>query len=395
MGGWGAAVGAIRLMQLKRFFSTILILCLLLFPFSHVYSEDSVTFKYFYFKDNSDVRVDSPMVILKKDISFNTNVSLKFNLDAITGATKGSDVGSSSDVDAATGATRGGSVNNNVDATTGATLAEHRYEYGAAIGHKIEGANPTNLGLGYNLSNESDYTSHTMNLSLSQDLFQRNTTIAGSYTRNWDRISPNAWDWEGNKYVDAFSGSIAQVITKKTAALIGYEYSQIRGYQANPYNTVDIAGIRYYEVFPELRKRHAVISRINQHLPFRSSIQIDYRYYFDSWDINAHTVDTKLFHYLTDNLILRLRYRYYNQNSAFFYKEDYTTLQEYITADDKLSAFAANLFGIKLDYGLKEIAWFRKNRILRESRVDINYERYMQTTGLNANIIQIGYYMPF
>ncbi|MBI5182476.1 MAG: DUF3570 domain-containing protein [Nitrospirae bacterium] len=372
-------MGAIRLMQLKKFFSAILILCLLLFPFSHIYSEDSVTFKYFYFKDNGDVRVDSPMVILKKDISFNTNVSLKFNLDAITGATKGSAVGS----------------NSNVDATTGATLAEHRYEYGAAISHKIEWANPTNLGLGYNFSNESDYTSHTMNLSLAQDLFQRNTTIAGSYTRNWDRISPNAWDWDGNKYVDTFSISIAQVITKKTVALIGYEYSQIRGYQANPYKTVDIAGIRYYEVFPESRKRHAVISRINQYLPYRSSIQIDYRYYLDSWDINAYTVDTKLFHYLTDNLILRLRYRYYNQDSAYFYKENYTTLQEYIAADYKLSAFSANLFGIKLDYGLKGIDWFRKNRILRESRVDINYERYMQTTGFYANIIQIGYYMPF
>ncbi len=70
-------------------------------------------------------------------------------------------------------------------------------------------------------------------------------------------------------------------------------------------------------------------------------------------------------------------------------------MEEYISADDKLSAFTANLFGIKFDYGLKGISWFKKNKILREARVDINYERYIQTTGLHANIIQVGYYMPF
>ena len=352
---------------------SIILLLFFIFSASIAISEDSITFKYSYFGDNRDVRVDSPMFVLKKDISLNTNVSLKYNLDAITGATKQSDV----------------------DAVTGATVAEHRYEYGAAISHKIGEANPTNLGIGYNFSNESDYTSHTLGLNLSQDLFQRNTTIAGGYTRNWDRVSPNTKEWKRNKHVDTFSASIAQVITKKTVALIGYDYSQIDGYQANPYKTVAIGGTRYDEELPDDRKRHALIARINQYLPYRSSIQLDYRYYLDSWEINAHTVDTKLFHYLTDNLILRLRYRYYNQDTAYFYKEGYASLQEYITSDDKLGGFAANLFGIKFDYGLKGISWFRKNKILREARVDINYERYIQTTGLHANIIQVGYYMPF
>ncbi len=351
----------------------LLIFSLLALPVSDSLSEDSFTFKYSYFEDSRGVRVDSPMFVLKKDLSLNTNLSLKYNLDAITGATKRS----------------------NVDAVTGATVAEHRYEYGAAISHKAGVNNPTTLGLGYDFSNESDYTSHTLNLNISQDLFQRNTTIAGGYTRNWDRISPNTKDWDRNKYVNSFSASIAQVITPKTVALMGYEYSQIKGYQANPYKTVSIAGTRYDEALPEDRKRHALIARLNQYLPYQSSIQLDYRYYYDSWKINAHTVDTKFFHYLTDNLILRLRYRYYNQDSAYFYKESYAVLEEYITSDDKLSAFTANLFGIKFDYGLKGIAWFRKNKGFREARVDINYERYIQTTGLHANIIQVGYYMPF
>ncbi len=362
-----------KFVRLKKIFLTLLIFSVVLLPLSSSFSEDSFTFKYSYYEDNRSVRVDSPMFILKKDLSLNTNVSLKFNLDAITGATK----------------------KENVDAVTGATVAEHRYEYGAAVSHKLGEANPTNLGLGYDFSNESDYTSHTLNLNLSQDLFQRNTTIAGGYTRNWDRVSPNTKDWNKNKYVNTFSASIAQVITKNTVALIGYDYSQIDGYQANPYKIVVISGARYDEVLPEKRKRHAVIARLNQYLPYQSSIQLDYRYYHDSWEINAHTVDTKLFHYLTDNLILRLRYRYYNQDSAYFYKEGYASLQEYITSDDKLSAFKANLFGLKLDYGLKGISWFKKNKILREARVDINYERYIQTTGLHANIIQVGYYMPF
>ncbi len=386
MAGRGVDVGAIKMERKKgqgsgvkgqksKFvrLDILLFFFFILLPATDALSEDSLTFKYFYYGDNRDSRVDSPMIILKKDLFFQTNVSLKFNLDAITGATKRSDV----------------------DAVTGATVAEHRYEYSAAVTHKTERQNPTTFGLGYSFSNESDYTSHTLNLSISQDLFQRNTTIAGGYTRNWDRVSPNEKNWDRNKYVDTFSGSIAQVISKKTAALIGYEYSQVKGYQANPYKTVSVSGTRYDEALPEDRKRHALIGRINQYLPYRSSIQLDYRYYYDSWKINAHTVDTKFFNYLTDNLILRLRYRYYNQDPAYFYKDSYSSLQDYITSDDKLSAFSANLFGIKLDYGLKGISWFRKNRILREARVDINYERYIQTTGLHANIIQLGYYMPF
>lgn len=38
-------------------------------------------------------------------------------------------------------------------------------------------------------------------------------------------------------------------------------------------------------------------------------------------------------------------------------------MEEYISADDKLSAFTANLFGIKFDYGLKGISWFKKKDI--------------------------------
>jgi hypothetical protein len=74
-----------------------------------------------------------------------------------------------------------------------------------------------------------------------------------------------------------------------------------------------------------------------------------YRYYWDSWNINAHPPELRVIQQIGRNIDAAFRYRYYTQDASFFWERRYTTpMRPYLTDDPKMSPFTGHILETKL-----------------------------------------------
>jgi hypothetical protein len=112
-------------------------------------------------------------------------------------------------------------------------------------------------------------------------------------------------------------------------------------------------GVAEPERVPDTRWRHALFASLRGYLcPTRSTLIAGYRFYTDDWGVSAHTPELRLVQGLGGGAELRLRYRYYRQTRADFFKDIYDSadpaVEPFLTDDPKLSAFETQTFGALL-----------------------------------------------
>ena len=136
--------------------------------------------------------------------------------------------------------------------------------------------------------------------------------------------------------------------------------------------------------------------RVSQYIDNLSSVKLDYRFYDDDWGVTSHTYGAKLNQYVTDEFIVRYRYRYYTQLPAYFYRDEYTApggIGGYQTGDYRLGDFGAHLFGGR-------VTW-RPYRVLgnlgfpERAQLVFGYERYFNSNNFSANVFETGLRISF
>ncbi|MBI4746192.1 MAG: DUF3570 domain-containing protein [Deltaproteobacteria bacterium] len=349
--------------------------------------------KSIYYKDAKGVTSDRWLIAISKAITEKTSLALNYGVDAISSA--------SWKVDGVTSATKRAGE-------------ETRYSGGLGLNHTIGTVNySANLGL----SRENNYNSNYLSASVAKDYNKRNTTVALSVSKAWDDIySTKIGDsrtFPMSKDTSTVGLSFTQALTPWTIAAIGHEYTMAEGYQAHPENVVclDCTSInRAYtdEVHPETRYRNASVLRINRYLPWRGALHADYRYYHDSWGVGSNTLGLKYYQYLSDDLVLRLRGRFYTQGAADFYFKNPSATDSYPTIDGKLREFDSLMYGVKLIYNATKAAGKAGIKVGEKINLDLKWDVYQQadaitsptkvagpSTGLKASIVQVGLGMEF
>jgi hypothetical protein len=328
------------------------------------WGEDSFVAKTQVYVDNDHTTVVSPLVALKRETWKGGTL----------GASYVADVVSSASVDVVSNATK--------------QMNDFRSEITGSLDQKIRS---TTLSAAYIYSVEHDYESHNLNLGLSQDLFQRNTTLAIGYSLSLNSVG-RAGDQAFHRSLDVNGVGLSwtQVLNPRTVAQLSYSFSYASGYQASPYRFVRIETPDYTqtefkvpETEPTERYRHAVVVGINRHLGKNASLQGDYRFYADSWGVQAHTLQARFFLTLKD-VTLRLRERFYYQKGADFFRSHYTSdqSQPYVTADRELSTFASNVAGLKASWRLPWV-----HRALEvEAKADVFYFSYVDFALLASRV---------
>lgn len=236
----------------------------------------------------------------------------------------------------------------------------------------------TTYSAGAQSSIENDYDSSTVNLAISQSMFGDLTTVTIGASRGWDivtRVINAAHEKDPNfrKRVDrkTWSLGVSQILTRNLIAGLDYEAITEQGYLQNPYRAIRYLaapGSTIYltgpETYPGTRTSNAVALRTKYYLPWRASVTGKYRYFFDTWDIHAHTIEVDYTQpFLNDRLIADLTYRFYRQNSASFYSDlfQYANQQNYMARDKELAAQDNNSVGAALSYDfLKSKKWALK-----------------------------------
>ncbi len=364
---------------MKIVLPNIIILFFLLALSSAVVAQDKFSFRTNWFSDNTGTSVQSPVAEVVKSITQKLDFLLRYSLDRVNIPPIRGLAAIPSPVDGVTGASR--PVDDGQPANQSYTKDRNEFNLGLAT---------TTFRGSYYFSTESDYVGRMVTVAVNREVNQKNTNIAGSYSFGWDDISPLAADTSHNKTSHNVNLTLTQVLNPNLIGRVGVDFSYVNGFQSNPYRTVNGGGQILLENHPVRRTRGAFFMKLNRYFSTQTALNLEYRFYRDDWRVQSHTASAFYHQRFSDNVLIRYRYRYYRQTEAFFFRENYAVVQEYMTSDYKLEAFDAHLFGFKIEYKLQDL--FSKGALsfLSDATFEGKYERYFSSNDFTADIFQIG-----
>lgn len=251
-----------------------------------------------------------------------------------------------------------------VDIITSASIAAGRpedqlqseYRYGLpqlSLGKtfKLSGTKLAVDALG-RFSTETDYRSLSAALQTSLSFNEDNTVLRAAAAHLQDTITSNA-DPSFTDDLRAWSGSLGveQVLNPTTVLTVTYQIGHQTGFLGNAYRSVQLEGAPQRERPPRLRVRHGLSARCAWYIPEATlAVHVLQRAYIDSWNVKAIAPELRLYKELGHLLLARLRYRFYRQGAADFFRESYPrTWDRPFTADPKLAAFDSHTVGLRLD----------------------------------------------
>ncbi|MYM68411.1 DUF3570 domain-containing protein [Pseudoduganella sp. FT55W] len=226
---------------------------------------------------------------------------------------------------------------------------------------------------GASVSSESDYLSRSGMLQGSLSSDDQNTTwTAGLSVTNDDINSNNKVARNKSKHVSAALLSVTRVLGINDIVQLNLGRSLGTGYFSDPYKVFDQR--------PDSRRNTTLMARWNHHLPsVKGTVRLGYRYYRDSWDVRAHTLETEYVQPLPGGWTLTPAVRLYTQSAARFYvdadpESPFVPMPPagavHYSEDQRLSAFGAVTLGLKI-----------AKQINADWQIDFKYERYDQRSG--------------
>ena len=223
------------------------------------------------------------------------------------------------------------------------------------------------MSLALTKSDESDYLSDTGSFSISHDMFGDLTTVTLGYSVGNDDISRNGDPDFGDKVKrQNYRVGLSQILTKNTILGVGWETITDEGFLNNPYRSYRYLdplasnGFSYLpEIYPNTRTSNALALRIKYYLPYRAAVSGEYRYFNDTWGIDANNLEFAYTHPFKEKWVFDIRYRYYTQEGADFYSDLYSRRapQTYLARDKELSSFQSHTIGLSMSYEIKPGFW--------------------------------------
>lgn len=374
-----------------------LALILLLLQMQRGQAEDQVAYRYEYYQED-----DQRIQVLTHGLLF--DVTLKEGLVAIAGELVH---------DAVSGATPSGAPPPNQwyfpfgsigDTNSSAVPLQHMEDERNSISLQV----PVTLGINtltpqFAYSQESDYKSTGAALNYSLALFEKNTILTFGWAHTWDQVldAQPVRQWQ-DKSGDDFLIGCNQLLGPKTVLGLNLTYGMANGYLNDPYRlTFGVNDPQFFvsdpsggpEQRPDYRNKAVVRASITQFItPVNASVEGAYRYYHDTYGLDAHTVELAWYQNIGKHVVLSPMFRYYYQSEANFYYEilpdTYATAPTHFSPDWRLSQMQTFTAGVNL--AVKATKWLT---------FDASYKRYVmegldgvtsQTAYPSANVFTIG-----
>lgn len=208
----------------------------------------------------------------------------------------------------------------------------------------------------------------------------------------------------------------SQILTKRLQVSLSMDILLQDGLLATPYHRIyfadkpkfyigNAASIPFYtdprnkdvfrladnvEQLPNNRFKVPIGLRANYYISEMFALRSYYRYYYDDWGITAHTANFELPVKITRSFTVFPMYRYYTQTQADYFApyNQHVSTEKYYTSDYDLSAFNSNQYG----FGASYTDIFTKFKIgtFGLKNIDVRYNNYNRSDGLNANIVTFG-----
>ena len=147
---------------------------------------------------------------------------------------------------------------------------------------------------------------------------------------------------------------LTQILTPKWLASVNLEAVADTGFLGNTYRVARVFGAAVPERHPRTRSSRAVKFRAVGDLGSRDAVRAEYRYFWDTWDIKAHTVEAGYSRYFGESFLADAFVRYYTQGAALFYSDNAQSETTYVSRNRQLSDFDNVVVGGKLSFDWKK-----------------------------------------
>ncbi len=302
-----------------------------------------------------EANVIEPMIFIEHQITESTAINAHFVFDFWTAA-------SDTKLDGATGASGAG--------------RKEQSRFSGNIGVRKEVSDwETSASIGF--SSEYDYRSFNASLGVQRSMAKDNFTLGLNLQYYNDEVmlfedlsSPPTAKISDFLPRDIFAASLtaSQILTRQDIMQMDFTFVHASKYLESTASSVSVGGIRQVEKLPETRSRYAISSKWVHGYSDEVATNISYRYYFDQWDLRAHTLRLALLKEINDDEnFFELALRYHNQTSVKYYQDSFVTAKDFMTSDSdladfssyELSAFLSSNYDSKNIYGteFEDIIW--------------------------------------
>jgi len=239
---------------------------------------------------------------------------------------------------------------NHMGADVVTTASVHDFR-NSAIGGITLRKDAVSFSAGYNYSTEHDYRSNSFNVAARTETYEHDTQLEIDYAHNFDEVCNRVQDtldtsptlyhpledstgcFTSNPLrttdpiaIDSLQASWSQAWTPIFQTQLVGTLQVVSGFQSDPYRGVVIGqGVVAQENVPNLRIREAVALRANVFFrSLKAALRLSGRLYQDSWDITSGTGEAEFEKYIGAPFRISLRGRFYIQDGAIFWSDDYT-----------------------------------------------------------------------
>ena len=185
--------------------------------------------------------------------------------------------------------------------------------------------------------------------------------------------------------------TLSQVINRnfQMAFLTDIGYQQ--GLLATKFNRVyfnDALATVKSEKLPDTRFKLPVGVRANYFLGDNIVLRSFYRYYWDNWNVNSHTISFEPSYKLSAFSSISVPYRFYTQTAAKYFQPIYLhgLEDEFYTSDYDLSKFSSHMIGLGYKITDADKGIFHVKRI---NSLELRYGFYTRDNGLDSHIITL------
>jgi hypothetical protein len=231
--------------------------------------------------------------------------------------------------------------------TTASPYDETRREYGLGVDYAVRDALIT---FAASRSNEPDYKAESFSLDIAQEFFSGMSTASLGYTYGSDDVGKvNEGFFDQAKHWRYRLG-LTQILTPSWLASANFEIVSDDGFLGSPYRTALVFGAAVPERVPRTRTSRAGKLRVIGEVAPNWSVSGGYRYFWDTWDIKAHTFDVGVSRRFGELWLADAYVRSYRQTGALFYSNNATTETVYISRNRQLSSYDSLALGVKATY---------------------------------------------
>ena len=277
--------------------------------------------------DADGLVADGPALLVRKKVTENFSLSGSYYVDMVSNA--------SIDV-----------------VTTASPYKETRNEYAVGFDYLTR---DSIISLKTSHSKEPDYIADATSLDVSQEVFGGMTTINLGFSRGQDDVGRKGEGFFDNATHWRYRLGVTQILSPTWLMSANLEAVSDDGYLGNPYRAARAFGTTVPENNPRTRSSRAFkLSAIGEITP-GNAVRAGYRYFWDNWDIRAHTLDGGYSRQFGEKWLVDWYGRYYTQSKALFYTDNATSDMTYISRNRQLSTYKSMSLGAKAAYTVKQV----------------------------------------